>query len=197
MRVAMITAFAVATVGLSAIAQDSDKKSNKEDRPGPEEVRERIDTVTQETLDELFEKDPQAKEYYEKSIGYAVFNNVKVAFFISGGGGEGVAIAKETGHRTYMNMGKVGIGIGVGGQNYRVVFFFEDEETFRNFVNKGWQAGADAQAAGGPKGANAGAVFNNGVAVYQLTNAGVMAHADISGTKYWKSKKLNETKPES
>lgn len=197
MRVAVVFAFALFAFSFGGVAQDSEKKSNKEDRSGPEEVRARIDSVAQETLDELFEKDPKAKEYYEKSMGYAVFNNVKVAFFISGGGGEGVAVAKETGHRTYMNMGKVGIGIGIGGQNYRVVFFFEDDETFRNFVNKGWQAGADAQAAGGPKGANAGAVFNNGIAVYQLTNAGVIAQADISGTKYWKSKKLNQTKPES
>jgi hypothetical protein len=30
------------------------------------------------------------------------------------------------------------------------------------------------------------------VAVYQLTNKGLMAHVDISGTKYWKSRKLNE-----
>jgi hypothetical protein len=29
------------------------------------------------------------------------------------------------------------------------------------------------------------------VAIYQLTQAGLMLQADISGTKYWKYKKLN------
>ena len=33
--------------------------------------------------------------------------------------------------------------------------------------------------------------FTGGLAVFQLTNKGLMAQADISGTKYWKAKKLN------
>jgi len=72
------------------------------------------------------------------------------------------------------------------------VFLFEDEETLRAFIDKGWHADATATAALGSKGSNAEATFSHGVAVYQLTNKGLMAHADISGTKYWKNKKLNE-----
>jgi hypothetical protein len=30
------------------------------------------------------------------------------------------------------------------------------------------------------------------MAFYQLTEGGLMLQADISGTKYWKNKKLNE-----
>ena len=33
--------------------------------------------------------------------------------------------------------------------------------------------------------------FVNGIAIYQLSDAGLMASADIAGTKYWKNKKLN------
>jgi hypothetical protein len=29
------------------------------------------------------------------------------------------------------------------------------------------------------------------VAIFQLTHKGLMAQADVSGTKYWKHKKLN------
>ena len=54
-----------------------------------------------------------------------------------------------------------------------------------------WEAEASANAVAGDKGANAGTVFRNGMAVYQLTEAGLMVQADISGTKYWKSK-LND-----
>jgi hypothetical protein len=32
----------------------------------------------------------------------------------------------------------------------------------------------------------------NGVAYYQLTDKGLMASADISGTKYWKNDDLNK-----
>jgi hypothetical protein len=34
---------------------------------------------------------------YEESVGYAVFDNTKVAFGVSGGGGSGVAVDKATG----------------------------------------------------------------------------------------------------
>jgi hypothetical protein len=55
-------------------------------------------------------------------------------------------------------------------------------------VSEGWEAGASANAVAGPDGANAGATFINGVAVYQMTEAGLMLQLDISGTKYWRSK---------
>ena len=90
-----------------------------------------------------------------------------------------------------MKMGTGGIGLGIGGQSYQVVFFFQDEKTFHNFVEKGWKADASAQAAAGKDGANATTGFVNGVAVWQVTDKGLMASADISGTKYWKNKKLN------
>ena len=40
----------------------------------------------------------------------------------------------------------------------------------------------------GTAGASAGTTFKNGMAVYQITEAGLMLQADIAGTKYWKSK---------
>ncbi|MEE4274069.1 MAG: hypothetical protein V2I67_20495 [Thermoanaerobaculales bacterium] len=54
-----------------------------------------------------------------------------------------------------------------------------------------WQADASAQAAAGTAGAGAKSGFVNGIAIYQLTDKGLLASADIAGTKYWKNKKLN------
>ena len=52
-------------------------------------------------------------------------------------------------------------------------------------------ATASANAVAGRAGANAEERFQNGLAVYTLTTASLMLQADLSGTKYWKSKKLN------
>ena len=120
-----------------------------------------------------------------------MFDSFKVAFLLSGGGGVGVAVNSATGQRTYMKMGNGGIGLGLGGQSYQIVFFFENQKAFNRFVTKGWHADASANAAAGTKGANEVASFNDGVAIFQLTNKGRMAQADVSGTKYWKHKKLN------
>ena len=151
----------------------------------------KIDAKAGKTLNRLFEKSPKAKTLYDKAYGYAVFGNWKFSLVVTGGGGRGVAVEKTSGARTYMNMGTGGLNLGLGGQKYQVVFLFEDAQTFDMFVDQGWEAEASANAVAGDKGANAGTAFRNGMAVYQLTAGGLMLQADISGTKYWKSK-LND-----
>ena len=150
-----------------------------------------IDTMAIGTLERLFAESPQAGKDYDNSVAYAVFDNFKVAVILSGGGGVGVAVDKTTGDRTYMKMGTGGIGLGLGGQSYQVVFMFRTERAYQRFVTKGWQADASANAVAGTTGKNAESTFASDVAVYQITNKGLMAQADVSGTKYWPSK-LNE-----
>ncbi|HSN53836.1 MAG: YSC84-related protein [Candidatus Sulfomarinibacteraceae bacterium] len=152
--------------------------------------RAKIDETAKAALDEIFKERESAKELFDNSYGWAGFDNLKIAWGFSGGGGNGVAVNKKTGARTYMKMGTVGVGLGLGAQKYQVVFLFQDEQTFRNFVDKGWQADATAQATAGTAGVGGQTGFVNGIAIYQITDKGLMASADIAGTKYWKNKKL-------
>jgi lipid-binding SYLF domain-containing protein len=151
----------------------------------------KIDATAQEALAELFAENAKAKSLYEKAYGWAVFDNLKLAFGFSGGGGNGVAEVRKTGEKTYMKMGTAGVGLGLGVNKYQVVFLFQDARTFDNFVNKGWQADAGATAAAGEHAAEVKTDFVNGMAIYQITEKGLIANADIAGTKYWKNKKLN------
>jgi lipid-binding SYLF domain-containing protein len=154
--------------------------------------RAKIDETAKESLDEVLKGSEGAKELFNNSYGWAGFDNLKIAWGFSGGGGNGVAVNKKTGARTYMKVGTVGVGLGLGAQKYQVVFLFQDEKTFNNFVEKGWQADATAQATAGTAGVGGQTGFVNGIAIYQLTDKGLMASADIAGTKYWKNKKLNK-----
>jgi len=154
--------------------------------------RAEIDETAEAALQTVLKSSKKAAELFEKSYGWAVFDNFKLAFGISGGGGNGVAVDKSSGKRIYMKMGTVGVGFGLGGQKYQVVFFFQDSRTFNSFVDKGWKAEAGAEAVAGEDGANAKTSFTNGIAVFQVTEKGLMARADISGTKYWKNDKLND-----
>jgi len=167
-------------------AEEGDWKSLKH-----QEKREAIDAKADESLKALFDKSDKAKELYEGAYGWAAFDSLKLAVGISGGGGKGVAVAKESGERVYMDMGTAGVGFSLGGQRYQVVFLFEDSQTFRNFVDNGWQADASAGAAAGDEGVSAQTGFVNGLAIYPMTDEGLMVTADINGTKYWKDKKLN------
>ena len=171
----------LALLTLPAFAEEGSKAAEK---------RARLDAMAEEVLSELFAKNAGAKQLYDSAYGSAVFSNIKISLGVTGGGGNGVAMVMGGG-RTYMKMGTAGLNFGLGGQKYQVVFFFENAKVFRNFVEKGWQADASANAAAGTAGANAGTSFSNGLAVYQITDKGLMLQADISGTKYWKNKKLN------
>ncbi len=153
--------------------------------------RAKINEVAKETLDKLFAENPKAKALYDEAIGWAVFDNTKVAFGLSGGGGKGVAESKS-GKKAYMKMGTGGVGLGIGVNKYQIVFLFQDEVTLKNFIEKGWQADAGATASAGKESADAKTNFVNGLAIYQLTEKGLMLNADIAGTKYWLDEKLNE-----
>ena len=154
--------------------------------------RAKIDETAGKTLNDVLSENEKAQDLYDKAYGWAAFDNLKIAFGFSGGGGNGVAVNKQTGNRTYMKMGSAGVGIGIGGKKYQVLFLFQDEQTFRNFVDKGWKADAQAGAQAGGSGAAAQTDFVNGIAVYQISDKGLIASADVSGTKYWKNDKLNE-----
>jgi lipid-binding SYLF domain-containing protein len=156
-----------------------------------EAKRAKIDDMAQQALDELFTKSVKAETLFKKAYGWAAFDNLKVAIIFSGGGGNGVAVDRETGERTYMKMGTAGIGLGLGGQTYQVILLFQDKGTFVNFVENGWQADAGLTAAAGNEGVNPSVGFVNGLAIFKITDTGLMANADIAGTKYWKNKKLN------
>jgi lipid-binding SYLF domain-containing protein len=179
----VLTILALIATASVALAEDKEDKAAQK--------KQEIDAVAKEALNELFEASSNARTLHEKAYGYAVFDNLKIQFLVSGGGGAGVAVDKQAGSRTYMKMGTGGIGLGLGGQKYQVVFLFEDKKIFDNFVEKGWKAETSAQAAAGTAGAGGAANFSDGMAVYQMSDKGLMASVDITGTKYWKNKKLN------
>ena len=186
--IVLLAAIALVTPAQTLFADDEgeDWKDMKQ-----ESKRMKVDETAQEALQALFSDNAKAKELYEGSYGWAGFDNLKLAFGFSGGGGNGVAVAKESGKRTYMKMGTAGIGFGLGANKYQVIFLFQYSQTFDNFVNKGWQADAGATASAGTNAAEVKTGFVNGIAIYQMTEKGLMANADIAGTKYWKNDKLN------
>ena len=156
-----------------------------------EDKREQINQRADENLAALLEKSPKAQELYETAYGWAAFHSLKLGAGVTAGGGKGVAVSKLTGDRVYMEMGTAGVGASLGGQKYDVIFLFETEQNMRHFVENGWQADASANAVAGESGVNTQTSFVNGLAIYQMTDGGLMVNADIAGTKYWKDGKLN------
>ncbi len=172
-----------------ANAQDDDAPANDEEL----QARQlEIDTRSQAALDGLLETNEGAKILFEQAAGYAVFDVTKAgAFLVTGAGGSGVAINKDTGDRVYMRMGSGGVGFGIGAQQYALVIMFEDLPHLERFMDGGWDSSATAQAAAGQEGINLTSSFIDGVAFFQITDKGLIAIADVSGTRFWVADTLN------
>ena len=161
----------------------------------PQDRRHAILDMKNDTLSELYKIKPQAKSQIKKAPGYAVFSDANInIIFASFGGGHGVVKDNKTGKHTYMKMGEVGIGLGLGVKDYRAIFIFHDHNTMKKFIDSGWEFGghADAAAKASDKGgAVGGEILLDNITIYQLTESGLALQATIKGTKYWKDGALN------
>ena len=161
----------------------------------PGEQRASIQTMRQEVLTDLFREKPDTRQQINAAPGYAVFSNVNVnLIFAAVGGGYGIAKNMKTGNETYMKMGEVGIGLGIGVKDFRAVMVFHTDDAYNDFINYGWSFGgnADAAAKASEQGAAAGkeAVLDD-VTIYQMTESGLALQATLKGVKFWKDDNLN------
>jgi lipid-binding SYLF domain-containing protein len=165
----------------------------------PDEKRAAVRKDRDEILAKVYAAHPDTKDKIQKAAGYGTFNNKNLnLFLLSSGHGYGMIVDKS-GKETFMAMGSLGGGVGIGAKDLSVVFIFKNADVMKKFIDSGWQFGgeADATAKAGEKGAAAskeGAADTgaNVFEIYQITDTGVALQATVAGTKYWKDKDLNK-----
>lgn len=160
------------------------------------QARHQVREMSQDALASLYEILPGARRAIERSAGYAVFSTFGVKLFFAGGTtGKGMVVNKRTGRQTFMKMAQVQGGLGFGVDKSRLIFVFANEQALRNFIDQGWEFGAQANVsamAGGQGGMFTGAAtVAPGVFLYQLTDTGLSATLTVSGTKFFKDGDLN------
>lgn len=159
------------------------------------EKRQAVLNMKSDVLSDLYRVRPDVKSQIARAPGYAVFSNANInLIFASFGGGYGVLKNNQNGHNTYMNMGEVGIGLGLGVKDFRGVFVFHNADTMARFRDQGWAFGAQADAAAKASdkgGAVGGEITVDNMTIYQLTETGLALQATIKGTKFWKDTELN------
>ena len=161
----------------------------------PETRKTAILEMRDEVLAELYQLKPDTRVQIGSAAGYAVFSNANVNLILASfGGGIGIARDNANGTDTFMRMGEVGVGLGAGVKDFRVVFVFHTPDALDRFLDVGLSVGgqADAAAKAGDLGAAVGgeAIVDN-VTVYQLTQSGLALQATIKGTRYWIDGALN------
>jgi lipid-binding SYLF domain-containing protein len=163
----------------------------------PDEKRDKTRKMAAQTLQDLYKLQPTAQAAIQKSAGYAVFDNMGTnLLLLSTARGSGIAVDSSSKQETFMKMVSAGGGLGVGVKDYRVIFIFENDKALSQFLNSGWSASAqtDAAAKAGDKGgAYSGAIeVAPGVWVYEITKNGLALQLTLQGTKYYKNDDLNK-----
>ena len=161
-----------------------------------EEARNDARAMARDTLQDLYAKQPAAKQAVENSAGYAVFSNFGLKILIAGSGmGNGLAVNNKTRKEVFMKMAEVQAGLGFGVKKFRQVWVFQSQAAFDNFINSGYEFGGQATLAAqasGQGGSVAGAAsVSPGVWLYQITDDGIAAELTVKGTKYYRDKDLN------
>lgn len=177
-------------VGVAAVTPNLAAKGTIEEQQA--EVR----TMRDQVLADLYRRDASLREKINRAEGYAVFSNVGVnLIFASVAGGKGIVVDRR-GKETFMKMASGGFGLGLGVKDFRAVFVFKTKPKLAQFIETGWDFGAQADAAaqsGEKGGAAAGAVTAlPDVDVYQITKNGVALQATLQGAKYWRDADLNK-----
>ena len=176
-------AFALAAPGV-ALGADKAKEQGEVRKAG------------QDALAAVYKAQPSARKAVESAAGYAAFSNFGMKILVAGGGsGKGIAVNNKTKAMTYMKMAEIQAGLGFGVKKFQLVWVFETDKALNDFVNSGWEFGAQATAAA--KAGDKGTAYQGAVAVapgvwlYQLTGDGLALELTAKGTKYYKDGDLN------
>jgi lipid-binding SYLF domain-containing protein len=156
------------------------------------EVRKAAD----QALAALYKAQPSARKAVESAAGYAAFSNFGMKILVAGSGtGKGMAVNNRTRAETYMKMVEVQAGLGFGVKKFQVVWVFETEKALSDFVNSGWEFGAQATASA--KSGERGVAYQGALAVapgvwlYQMSGDSLALELTAKGTKYYRDSDLN------
>lgn len=159
------------------------------------EQRTAVQKMKDDTLTKLFKQKPHTRAQIRSAAGFAVFSNASINLFVASvGGGQGMVKNNQSGAITYMKMGELGVGFGLGVKDFRIVMVFDNKKTMDSFIDKGWVFGAQADAAA--KASNKGSAVGaeavvNGITIYQMTESGLALQALVKGAKFWRDEAIN------
>lgn len=138
-----------------------------------DQVRAEIDQRAAETIEEMCEQDPRFETSLEAAQGYLVGHLSSATLLLLGGAtGMGVLVDTAGATRTYLNIDRLDLGVGIGANRARFIILFTDRELLEKFKRGTWKPSfATASTAGSKVGARVSPT--KGAELFILGGAGV------------------------
>ncbi|MFD2550531.1 YSC84-related protein [Bizionia sediminis] len=132
----------------------------------------------------IVDRDAGFEKLFNTAAGYAIFPNVgKGGLIIGGASGNGVLY--ENGMPVGMaSVTEVSVGLQAGGQAVTEVIFFETEAALATFKQGNFEFAAGLSAVAITEGVSRNANYSDGVLVYTMPKAGLMANVSVGGQKF-------------
>lgn len=152
--------------------------------PNKAESKDVVEAEVREAIAMFKVLDPGIQRFFDQSAGWAVIPKVfKGAFVVGGAYGKGLMY--ENGQMTgYCSMSQATLGFSFGGEFFREIIFFRDKADVEKFRSEEYTFSAQATAVALTAGAAAKADYKDGMAVFVMTDAGLMVDASLGGQKF-------------
>ena len=129
-------------------------------------------------------KDPTIESFFNKSYGYAVLPKVlKGGIWVGGAGGQG-EVFEQNRMVGYCRMSQATLGFTFGGEYFREIIFFRDKGDLDRFKSGNFTFSAQVTGVALSAGAAAKADYKSGMAVFVMTDVGLMVDASLGGQKF-------------
>jgi len=137
------------------------------------------------TMEKFRKKDPSLERFFSRACGYAVFSEIYKGGFMILGGGRGKGFVYENGVIVGRStVTQVNFGPQLGAQSFGEIIFFKGKDDLDNFKKGNFELNAQVAAVVVTAGMATNTDYSNGVAVFAMPNAGVMAEVSVGGQKF-------------
>jgi len=152
--------------------------------PTNEGERHALVSESDRAMESMLLRDPSLKERIDHAFAYAIFPGVgKGAFVVGGAFGRGIVVEKGK-LSGYASMSRGSVGGQVGGRSFSQLVVFQTAAALSDFKSGKIAFGAEATAVALDEGVSANTRYHNGLAVFALPRAGLMADASLSGQSF-------------
>jgi lipid-binding SYLF domain-containing protein len=152
--------------------------------PETREARAVQSAEVAEAISAFKAKNPGIEVYFKESVGYAVLPKVfKAGFWVGGAGGTGEVYQADN-QIGYCRLSQATLGFSFGGEFFREIIFFQNLRDLDRFRTGEFTFSAQASAVALEAGAGTKADYKDGMAVFVLSDKGLMVDASIGGQKF-------------
>lgn len=155
-------------------------------------MRTALEKDADEILQELRAQDPEIDALIEKSAGYFVGNvaGIKVPI-VAGSEGLGILVDQSTGQRTYLNIDRFDLGLGLGAESKRGMVLFYDQELLQSVKRSKWIVDSGTEYSVGTRGGEA-RILEQGYSVHVASTEGVSLAATVGTVRLSVNRELTD-----